>query len=60
MPYSKQIYLTAIILYTIIGSIVSHFTDISFIDVFIGFMVCGIFYQILDWKYGIEEGDTNV
>ena len=51
MTYAKKLHLTAIILYTIVASIIAHFTKIHFIHIFNAFMLSGIFYNLLDWKY---------
>lgn len=61
MPYSKQVYLTAIILYTILSFIFGTIFKIPYIDIFTGLMVCGIFYQVLDWKYGdqVQKKEDN-
>jgi len=55
MTFAKQLYLTAIIVYSIIAMIISKFTQIHFIHIFNGLMLCSILYNLLDWKYGEEE-----
>lgn len=55
----KKVYLVGIILYSFLSFIVQASTEIRWIDAFTVFMLSGIFYQILDWKYGTEEEKNN-
>lgn len=57
MTISKQIFLSAIFLYTIIAAVISRFTNTSFIDIFNAFMLSCILFNLLDWKYGEEDSD---
>lgn len=56
MTLAKQIYVSAIILYTVLAFIGSKFTQLSIIDLFMSLMLSCILFQLLDWKYGEEEG----
>ena len=51
----KQVYLAGIIIYSVLSFIIQAITSIRWIDAFTVFMLSGIFYQILEWKYGNEE-----
>lgn len=55
----QKVYLVGIILYTFLSFIVQALTEIKWIDAFTVFMLSGIFYQILDWKYANTEGEQK-
>ena len=55
MTFAKKLHLTAIILYTIVAVVISKFTQIHFIHIFNGLMLSSILYNLLDWKYGVDD-----
>lgn len=55
MPYFRQLHLTTIITYAILAIIASRFINIHFIHLLNAGLLSAILYQILEWKYGIEE-----
>ena len=59
MTQAKSIYVFAIILYTILAYFSSKFFNIHWVHIFNTLMLSSILFNILDWRYGYEEGDNN-
>ena len=56
MNFVKKLHIMAIIIYTIGAFIIGQLTKIHFIHIFNAFMLSGILYNLLDWRYGeIDE-----
>jgi len=58
MPLSKQLFISAIILYSVVAFLTSKIVEIHYIHIFNTLMLSCILFNLLDWKYGVEE-DSN-
>jgi len=59
MTFVTKLHASAVIIYSVIAAIISYYTKIEAIHYFNAFMLCAIFYNILDWRFGNPEGDDN-